>query len=230
MSRVIAFDVNETLLDLSTLDPHFVHTFGDPAVRREWFAQMIQSALVSTLLGPYKTFGACAASALDMTAARHNVLLTDDERDAILNGIRRLQPHSDVHESLERLRSAGLRLVTLTNSTQEVAEAQLRNAGIRQYFELALSADSVHRLKPAPEPYHMAADRLGVTPAEIRLVACHAWDIAGALHAGCVAAFVARPGMVFDRLVAQPDIVGANLRDIAEQILHVEQGSGALHP
>ncbi len=223
MSRVIVFDVNETLLDLSGLDPHFVHAFGDPAVRREWFAQMIQSALVSTLLGPYKTFGACAASALDMTIARHDVLLTAEERAAILSGLRRLQPHPDVHDSLRRLRAAGLRLATLTNSTQEVAETQLRHAGIREYFEQALSADSVQRLKPAPEPYRMAAERLGVTLAEIRLVACHAWDIAGALHAGCAAAFVARPGMVFDRLVAQPDIVGGNLYDITEQILREEQ-------
>lgn len=230
MSRVIVFDVNETLLDLSGLDPHFVHTFGDSAVRREWFAQMIQSALVSTLLGPYKTFGACAASALDMTAARHDVLLTTEERDAILRGIRHLQAHPDVHESLQRLRSAGLRLATLTNSTQEVANAQLQHAGIRHYFEQALSADTVQRLKPAPEPYHMAAERLGVTPAEIRLVACHAWDIAGALHAGCSAAFVARPGMVFDRLVASPDIVGADLHDIAEQIVRAEQRPSAPHP
>ncbi len=223
MARVIVFDVNETLLDLSGLNPHFVHAFGNPAVRREWFAQMIQSALVSTLIGPYKTFGACAASALDMTTARHDVLLTEEERDAILRGLRRLQPHPDVHDSLHRLRAAGLRLATLTNSTEEVAEAQLRHAGIREYFEQALSADSVQCLKPAPEPYRMAAERLGVTPAEIRLVACHAWDIAGALHAGCAAAFVARPGMVFDRLVAQPDIVGGNLYDITDQILRVEQ-------
>lgn len=225
MPRIIVFDVNETLLDLSGLDPHFVHAFGDPAVRREWFAQMIQSALVSTLLGPYKTFSACAASALDMTTARHDVLLTEEERDVILKGLRRLQPHPDVHDSLQRLRAAGLRLATLTNSTLEVAEAQLRHAGIREYFEQALSADSVHRLKPAPEPYRMAAERLGVTTAEIRLVACHAWDIAGALHAGCAAAFVACPGMVFDRLVAQPDIVGGNLHDITEQILRVEHAS-----
>ena len=230
MARVIVFDVNETLLDLSGLDEHFVHTFGDPAARREWFTQVIQSALVSTLLGPYADFGACAAAALEMTAARREVLLADDERDAILTGLRRLHPHPDVHESLQRLRSVGLRLATLTNSTQEVAEAQLQHAGIRHYFEQALSADSVHRLKPAPEPYRMAAERLGVSISEIRLVACHAWDIAGALHAGCAAAFVARPGMVFDPLVDRPDIVGVNLRDAAEQIVHVEHSGGTPQP
>jgi 2-haloacid dehalogenase len=44
----------------------------------------------------------------------------------------------------------------------------------------------------------MAAERMGVTIGEIRMIAAHAWDIAGARRAGCAAAFVARPGMVLD--------------------------------
>ena len=39
MRRVIAFDVNETLLDLRALD----RLFGDAARRRQWFGQMLQS-------------------------------------------------------------------------------------------------------------------------------------------------------------------------------------------
>ena len=50
MPRVCVFDVNETLLDLRALDPAFAQVFGDAAVRREWFAQMIQSALVATVI------------------------------------------------------------------------------------------------------------------------------------------------------------------------------------
>jgi len=52
-------------------------------------------------------------------------------------------------------------LVTLTNSTQRVAEAQMVNSGLRGYFEQILSADAVRGLKPTPEPYHMAAESLG---------------------------------------------------------------------
>jgi 2-haloacid dehalogenase len=89
-------------------------------------------------------------------------------------------------------------LATLTNSTIAVAEAEITNAGLRDYFERVLSADTVHRLKPAPEPYRTAAERLGVDVGRIRLIAAHAWDVAGALHAGCAAAFVVRPGMVLD--------------------------------
>ena len=53
-------------------------------------------------------------------------------------------------------------------------------------------AGSVRRLKPAPEPYGMAAREFGVEIGGIRLVAAHAWDVAGALRPGGSAAFVAR--------------------------------------
>jgi 2-haloacid dehalogenase len=123
-------------------------------------------------------------AALEMVAARHGVALAEEGRQAVRDGMRRLPPHPEIRQSLERLRGAGLRLATLTNSTAEVGEAQLVNAGLRDLFELALSADAVRRLKPAPQPYRMAAERLDVEPGDVRLVAAHAWDVAGALRAG----------------------------------------------
>jgi 2-haloacid dehalogenase len=109
--------------------------------------------------------------------------------------------------------------VALTNSTLEVAEAQLTHAGIREKFEQVFSADGVRRLKPAPEPYRMVAERLGVSLGDVTLVAAHAWDIAGAARVGCKTAFVARPGMVVDPLAPAPMLVGADLIEVAQRIL-----------
>lgn len=222
MPRVCVFDVNETLLDLRALDPAFAQVFGDAAVRQEWFAQMIQSALVATVTGAYAPFGQIGDAALRMVATRHGVTLTDEARRQLLSGMRSLPPHPDVRPALERLRAAGLRLAALTNSTAEVAEAQLTHAGLAELFELRLSVDVVQRLKPSPEVYQMAAERLGVALNGMRLVAAHAWDIAGALRAGCAGAFVARPGMVLDPLVPLPDVVGSDLAEVAERILVAE--------
>lgn len=219
MASVCVFDVNETLLDLGALDPHFERAFGDAAVRRVWFLQLLQSALVATVTDAYSDFGTIGGAALEMVAEREGVDLSDEDKQRILGGMRELPPHPEVAESLDHLRDAGLRLATLTNSTQQVAEAQMENSGLRGYFEQILSADSVKRLKPAPEPYRMAAEALGVEVSEVRLVAAHAWDVAGALRAGCAAAFVARPGMVLDPLVERPDVVGADLREVADRIL-----------
>jgi 2-haloacid dehalogenase len=41
-TRVIVFDSNETLLDLSALDPHFARAFGDASARDVWFKQVLQ--------------------------------------------------------------------------------------------------------------------------------------------------------------------------------------------
>lgn len=223
MARVIVCDVNETLLDLGALDPLFAGLFGTATARQEWFAQLLQSALVATVTDAYADFGAIGMAALEMVAARRGVALAEEGRQAIRDGMRQLPPHPEVREGLERLRGAGLRLATLTNSTVEVGEAQLVNAGLRDLFEQALSADAVRRLKPAPEPYRMAAERLGVAVGDVRLVAAHAWDVAGALRAGCAAAFVARPGKVLDPLASRPDIVGADLREVADRILAEER-------
>jgi 2-haloacid dehalogenase len=216
---VYVFDVNETLLDLGALDEHFGRIFGDGQVRRAWFAQMLQLALVTTVTGPYVNFGRCAMAALEMTAERAGLELAEADRAAIRDGMASLPPHPEVPGALRRLRDAGLRMATLTNSTPAVAEAQLTGAGLRDLFEAALSADDVRRLKPAPEPYRMAAERLGVELSEVCLVAAHAWDVAGALRAGARAVFVARPGIVLDPLIdPPPELVVADLDELADRL------------
>jgi 2-haloacid dehalogenase len=122
---------------------------------------MIRSALVATVTGAYRQFDTLALAALEMTAEQAGVALGDDDRQAIAAQLRRLPAHPEVAGALQRLGDAGLRLASLTNSTEEVARAQLEHAGLLDAFELILSADTVGRLKPAPEPYLMAAERLG---------------------------------------------------------------------
>jgi 2-haloacid dehalogenase len=224
MRRAQVFDVNETLLDMAAMGPHFQRIFGDADARVAWFNQMIQSALVATVTGAYSQFGAHAMAALEMTAEQAGVRLTEGDREAVAAQLRQLPAHPEVAAALRRLRDAGLPLAALTNSTEQVARAQLEHAGLIDAFELVLSADTVRRLKPAPEPYRMAAERLGVPLEQVRLIAAHAWDVAGAARAGCGTAFVARPGKALDPLAERPEIVGADLAEVADAILAVDLG------
>ena len=219
MQRIIAFDVNETLLDLRALDPIFQRVFGDAAFRPSWFSQMLQVAFVCTITGRYVDFTTAQYAALRMLAARRGIDLGDADADGIVGTMSRLPAYPEVHTALRQLVDAGFRLAALTNSVKTVAEAQLTNSGIRNCFEQVLSADQVRRLKPAPEPYLLVAEQFATSITTIRMVAAHAWDIAGALEAGCLAAFVARPGMVLSPVGPQPDIVGQDLQEVAEQIV-----------
>jgi 2-haloacid dehalogenase len=125
------------------------------------------------------------------------------------------------------MRAAGLRLVTLTNSAQAAARQQLASAGLDGLFERSFSVDAVRRFKPAPEVYQSVADSLGLSVDRLRLVAAHAWDVVGALRAGCAGAFVGRPGKVLYPLGPRPDIVGPDFMRVARQIVAVEISSEA---
>jgi len=60
---------------------------------------------------------------------------------------------------------------------------------------------------------------MGVPVSGVRLIAAHAWDVAGALRAGAAAAFVARPGMQWNPLIEKPDVWGLDLDAVADQII-----------
>ena len=219
MARVIVFDVNETLLDLKDLRPHFERLFGDEAVMQQWFALLLHSSLVSTLGDDYHDFASLAGAAFQVLAAQHEVPLGEGDLAAIVGGMKQLPPHPDVRDSLERLRSAGFRLATLTNSSKGMVSAQMNNADLSEFFEAQLSVDEVRRFKPAPEVYQMAASKLGVPIEQVRLVAAHDWDVFGALRAGCTGAFVARGGRSYHPLYQAPDIAGPDMHVVTDQIL-----------
>lgn len=217
--RVLVFDVNETLLDLAGLDAVFARLFGDAGVRREWFTQVLQSALVGVVTGVHHDFATVARAALDMVAARHGVTLGDEAREGVVGGLRALPPHPEVPGALDRLHGAGFRLAALTNSPPATMEAQLAHAGLAERFDARLSVEGSGSLKPAAVCYRYAAEQLGVAPADLRLVAAHTWDVTGAMRAGCAGAFVARPGMVLDPLGEVPDVIGTDLDEVAAAIV-----------
>jgi 2-haloacid dehalogenase len=222
MKKLIVFDVNETLLNLTALDPEFERLFGSALVRSDWFAQVLQNSMVASITGKYDDFGKIAGTALDMTAQKLNLQLLAEDRAAILGGIRSLPAHADVRAGLDRLKETGFRLFTLTNSPPQVVEAQLKNSGLFEYFERSFSVDSVQRFKPDAEVYKMSARELGVPVEQVRLVAAHDWDVAGALVAGCAAAFIARPGKVLNPLMPVPDIIGQDLIEVAQKIISAD--------
>jgi 2-haloacid dehalogenase len=227
MPRVIVCDVNETLLDVGALEPHFTEIFGDGRILHDWFTNVLLYSQAATLAGPYVDFSSIGAAVLDMLASARGITLSAADRDRILQGMRTLPAHPDVRDGLQTIGDAGLRLVTLSNSAPAALEQQLSNAGLVTFFERSFSVDAVRRFKPAAEVYRLVADSLGLPMDRLRLVAAHAWDVVGALRAGCAGAFVARPGKVLYPLGPKPDIIGPDFRTVAAQIVAVETAAPA---
>ncbi|MBT4385964.1 MAG: HAD hydrolase-like protein, partial [Betaproteobacteria bacterium] len=148
MRPVLLFDVNESLLDLRALDPHFKTHFGDAIVVSEWFDQVIQTAMLSVVLGWTRNFAEVGRSALEMVVTRHQLELTDAALSDIVGGMKTLPPHDDVVEALRTLKSEGFRMAALTNSPVAVAKEQLVFAGLIEFFETVISVEEVDTLKP----------------------------------------------------------------------------------
>jgi 2-haloacid dehalogenase len=217
--KVIAFDVNETLLDLSSLDDEFEELLGSAALRPQWFAQMLQLSFVGGLTERYVDFRTAQLAAFQMLVEREGAVVGPGAAEVLVDRMTGLVPHPEVGAALKRLARTPLRVVALTNSTEVVARAQLENAGLTDDFDAVLSADTVQALKPSPKAYRHVASTMGVGLDEIRLVAAHSWDVSGALAAGCRAAFVRRPGFVPSPLGPQADIVGADLDEVVDEII-----------
>ncbi|SFC14510.1 2-haloacid dehalogenase [Nocardioides terrae] len=220
---LLVLDVNETLLDLDPLDAVVGDALGvDPgahaevtASRRAWFDRMVRSALTLTAAGEYVAFGRLAVAALQDLAAASGRKVDDGVIDRLSAGIAGLPPHPDVAPGLRSLREAGHRVVTLTNSVLDVAHAQLDNSGLTGLVDAVYSADTVGRLKPAPEPYRHVLERESVAAADAVLVAAHDWDVAGAAAVGMATAFVAREGRRPFGAIAAPTYVVDDLAALA---------------
>lgn len=72
------------------------------------------------------------------------------------------------------------------------------------------------------EPYRLAAERWGIDPADLRMIAAHDWDVWGAMRAGCAAAYVARDDGPF-LIGSPPDIVEPDLGRVADAILRLDR-------
>ena len=219
MRPVLLFDVNESLLDLRALDPHFKTHFGDAIVVSEWFDQVIQTAMLSVVLGWTRNFAEVGRSALEMVVTRHQLELTDAALSDIVGGMKTLPPHDDVVEALRTLKSEGFRMAALTNSPVAVAKEQLVFAGLIEFFETVISVEEVDTLKPDARVYKYAIGKMNVEAKNTYLIAAHAWDVAGAMAVGCMGALIKRQGIAANPIAPEPTIVAANLTAVAQRIL-----------
>ena len=222
MDRAVILDVNETMLDLGALDPLFVEWFGNPIIRREWFAQTLHFALTLAASRACKSFGEVGAAALVEIARRYHVSLPNNAPTRLHETMLRLPAHTDVEPALRFLRDAGLVTAALSNNPLPVVREQLRRAGLAPLFTEIMSVDEAGALKPAPEVYQFATHRLGLAPRSTWMVAAHGWDIAGATRAGLRGAFVARPGQSPDPF-ALPEVIADDLPSLARSILEAER-------
>lgn len=216
---LIVFDVNETLLDLETMAPTFERIFDDKAAMRLWFSNLILYSAALTVAGQYVPFTDIGAAVMKMLADTRGIKIKDTDKKELTEKFSTMPPHPEVPAALRKLRGAGFRLFTLTDNLLEIQSRQLEHGGILDLFERRFSADGVKRHKPAPEAYAYVEKELHVQSSQLCLIACHTWDTLGAVAAGWEAALIRRVGNDVLAVGPQPQIVGDDLNDVADQLI-----------
>src|ERR1700757_844410 len=216
---LIVFDINETLLDLETMEPTFQRIFGDSRAMRLWFANFIMYSAALTVAGCYVPFTDIGAAVMKMLADTQGIEIDDADKEELKERFSTMPPHREVPAALRKLRDAGFRLFTLTDNLLEVQTRQLEHGDIVDLFERRFSADGVKHHKPSPQAYDYVERELGVKASELCLIACHTWDTLGAVAAGWEAALIKRVGNDVLGVGPQPQIVGNDLDHVAQQLI-----------
>ena len=212
--QVVAFDVNETLLDLAPVRAALVEAGQDPGLLATVFARTLLTGMAGTVTGTWfrfrDAFDAALAQASDLEAG---------QRAAIADTFLELAPHPDVEPALRRLTTAGIRVVTLTHGSPGVAEAGLERGGITPLVERSLSSEVIRTWKPAREVYLWAAGSCAVAPERMALVAAHGWDVHGAQLAGLTGAWFPRSERSYPAVYAEPHVVAPDLAGVVDALL-----------
>lgn len=95
------------------------------------------------------------------------------------------KPYGGVVEGLDAMRATGYRLGCITNKSARFTGPLLESSGLADYFEIALSGDSLPEKKPHPLPLLHAAKFFGVPVEQVLMIGDSRNDALAARAAGC---------------------------------------------
>ncbi|MGK0419092.1 MAG: 2-haloacid dehalogenase [Halopseudomonas sp.] len=216
---VVVFDVIETLFPLEPIRVKLQGAGLAGHTLETWFAQLLRNAFALNATEGYSPFRDVAEDALGSIARAHGVTLQPQQVSEIIGTFAELDAYADVAPAMRRLAKSGVRMVALTNGSQEVTSKLLARAGVDGLIEKVISVDEVRLWKPRKEVYLHCSQRCDVEPSTMMLVACHGWDIHGAKNAGLGTAFLRRLGKTFPTIMESPDYDAEHLDALVNEIL-----------
>jgi len=218
---VVVFDVNETLSDMTPQRSRFEEVGAPGHLLDTWFAATLRDGFAVTAAGGYAEFAVVARAALRVVLSRvdglHGPL--DAAASHVLDGFGELAVHPDVPDGMRMLHQAGVRLVTLTKGSADLAEGTFARADVLDLLERRMSVSEPRRWKPAPEAYRFAAHVCGVPIGQTALVAVHPWDVDGANRAGMTTGWIDRAGSPYPDSFLPADVTGPDLPAVAAALL-----------
>ncbi|HUD30294.1 MAG TPA: HAD family phosphatase [Novosphingobium sp.] len=176
--RAVIFDMDGTLLETEAAHQR---AFEEAGYAIGW---PLEAALLESMIGINRDANQTKlAEVLGPEFPLARFYLESDARfDDIVNAGLPLRPGTEA--ILGHLRDAGVPMALCTSTEGGIAEARLEQAGLLHYFDVVVTRSDVVEAKPAPEPYLLAASRLGVAPQDCLAVEDSYAGVAAAVAAG----------------------------------------------
>jgi 2-haloacid dehalogenase len=214
----VLFNLTGTLVDPTVLAQPLGDSGADEDLVLAALDDTVAMAMVDSLTGGSHSLNELMAAAM---RRRLRLVGAEAERaDAALQLVGTMPAYLEAPAALESLRGHGLRLGVLSQSSAAATDSVLRFAGLRDRFELVLSAQDAGAFKPDLRPYRYAVERTeSEDPGSVCMVSTHWWDVAGAKRAGLETGWVARRERSLLDTVPPPDYTGRDLAEVSEAIL-----------
>lgn len=180
-----------------------------------WRTRQFEYTWLRTLSGRYADFWQITNDALVFAAKALMVELTPEKHSRLMDAYLKLRCWPDVPAALSAMKEAGIGVAFLSNLTDEMLEAGIRNSQLGGMFDHVLSTDRVKVYKPDPRAYRMGVEAFGLRPEQILFAAFAGWDAAGAKSFGYPTFWVNRQNQPAEQLGVAPDATGGNLNDLA---------------
>ena len=217
--KAIAFDA------FPIFDPRPIATLAEEVfpgkgtdLMNAWRIRQFEYSWLRTLTRHYVDFWQVTGDALVFAAGAVHLALTPEKRDRLMNAYLDIRCWPEVPAALHALKDAGIRLAFLSNMTETMLQAGIRNSGLEGMFEHLLSTDRVRVYKPDPRAYQMGEEALRLKREEIVFAAFAGWDASGARAFGYPTYWVNRQNQPAERLGFSADAAGQTLQDLVRHI------------
>ncbi len=215
--KTIAFDVYGTLIDPQDIirEVEKLESQKAESLVDIWRSKQLEYTFRRGLMKLYVDFSQCTREALDFACMQTRTNLTDTQKKQLVEAYQFLPAFPDVKKSLLDLKQAGHRLFALSNGTKIGVETVLKNAGIINYFEGVVSADSIQTFKPDAAVYQHLIETTKSERSQTWLVSGNSFDVIGASNFGLKTAWIKRnPSSILDPWGVEPTVIISMLGEL----------------
>lgn len=212
----VAFDVIGTLFGLEQLRSRLTDLGAPPPALELWFEQSLRGYFALSHAGGYAPLAEVLKATLPFSLRIFEVDVSEEAMGEVMDGFTELDPSEGAEQACRTFAETDLKIIAVTNGSEETTRALLGRVGLDKHFEEILSCDAIEISKPHRDVYAAARKR---AEGDLWMVAAHAWDIAGAKRAGLKAAWVAAKEREFFPLYPEPDVTGSDLSEVAYRIV-----------